>query len=69
MIAATGDAGRRTALLEEAFFRVHQDAPWLFLYAPDSVWALGEKASGWQPSVEGRVRIIRHREESRELGL
>lgn len=69
MIAATGDAGRRTALLEEAFFRVHQDAPWLFLYAPDSVWALGEKASGWQPSVEGRVRIIRHREESRELGF
>lgn len=62
MIAATGDAGRRITLLEEAFARVHHDAPWLFLYAPYSVWALGEKAAGWQPSVEGRVRITHHQD-------
>ncbi|WP_437891526.1 ABC transporter substrate-binding protein [Phytobacter sp. V91] len=62
MIAATPDTGQRAKLLEAAFARVHHDAPWLFLYAPDSVWALGEKAAGWQPSVEGRVRIIREQD-------
>lgn len=58
MIAATRDPARRTALLEAAFARVHEDAPWLFLYAPDTLWAVSEKAAGWQPSVEGRIRII-----------
>ncbi|MGA7584915.1 MAG: ABC transporter substrate-binding protein [Rouxiella badensis] len=57
-IAATQHAEQRQALLAQAFTLVHHDAPWLFLYAPDNHWTLGEKAKGWQPTFEGRVRII-----------
>lgn len=57
-IAATKNDAARAALMEQAFRLVHNDAPWLFLYAPDTHWALGAKVSGWQPTTEGRVRII-----------
>ncbi|AVF34390.1 ABC transporter substrate-binding protein [Rahnella sikkimica] len=57
-IAETTGSAQREHLLEQAFTRVHDDAPWLFLYSPHSRWALGEKAAGWTPSFEGRVRII-----------
>lgn len=56
--AATADEDQRNALMRQAFDRVHDDAPWLFLYAPDHRWALGPKAAGWQPCAEGRVRVV-----------
>lgn len=56
--AAIADIDQRTAIMRQAFTRVHDDAPWLFLYAPDHRWALGQKATGWQPCAEGRVRIL-----------
>jgi len=57
-ITTTTDADSRAPLLAQAFTLIHQDAPWLFLYAPDNLWALGPQAVGWQPGFEGRVRII-----------
>ncbi len=57
-IAATDNNNLRTIMMEQAFRLVHDDAPWLFLYAPYSRWALNPKAAGWQPTAEGRVRII-----------
>jgi len=56
--AATADGDQRAAMMRQAFTQVHDDAPWLFLYAPDHRWALGEKAHGWHPCAEGRVRIL-----------
>lgn len=61
--AATVDLDARTAKLREISAIVHDDVPWLFLYAPHSRWALAESsASGvaahWWPSDEGRVRVI-----------
>lgn len=57
-IAATKDNPARAKLMEQAFRLVHDDAPWLFLYAPDTHWAISARFSGWQPTAEGRVRII-----------
>lgn len=56
--ASQADAARRARLLQAAYRQVHQDVPWLFLYAPESRWLLGPRAQGWQASPEGRVRII-----------
>lgn len=56
--AATVDTVQRTELLRKISEVAHKDVPWLFLYAPHSRWALGGPASDWQPSPEGRVRII-----------
>lgn len=56
--AATANDSARARLLEQAFTLVHDDAPWLFLYAPDHRWAVAPRAAGWQPSAEGRVRVI-----------
>lgn len=53
-----GDIDVRTNLLRKIFQQVHHDAPWLFLYAPHSRWVLGSAAMHWQPSIEGRVRIV-----------
>jgi peptide/nickel transport system substrate-binding protein len=55
---AEADDSQRFALLQQAYALVQQDAPWLFLYAPHSRWLLGPAAAGWQPSAEGRVRIV-----------
>jgi peptide/nickel transport system substrate-binding protein len=61
--AATVDLERRTAKLREISAIVHDDVPWLFLYAPHSRWALTDPgdsvlAADWWPSDEGRVRVI-----------
>lgn len=60
--AATVDRELRTAKLREISAIVHDDVPWLFLYAPHSRWALADSANSalaanWWPSDEGRVRI------------
>jgi peptide/nickel transport system substrate-binding protein len=55
---------QRVKLLRHAFRIVHDDAPWLFLYAPRTLWLLGPLAGGWQPSAEGRVRITHSREDA-----
>lgn len=62
--AASVDSDRRTALLRRISNVVHQEVPWLFLYAPHSRWALGAAAAGWRPSAEGRVRIVADAPES-----
>lgn len=49
---------QRQVLLKQVFRVVHDEAPWLFLYAPQNRWLLGPAARGWNPSAEGRVRIV-----------
>jgi len=55
---AQRDGMQRAVLLGDAFRIVRDDAPWLFLYAPRTRWLIGPRARGWQPSAEGRVRIV-----------
>ncbi len=56
--AATADATARAACFARIVALVHDDAPWLALYAPDNLWGVGPRAQGWQPSDEGRVRVV-----------
>ncbi len=55
--AETGDDAQRNAIFAAAFRLVHEDAPWLFLYAPDRLWLRSPVQSGFIPSVEGRLRF------------
>jgi len=56
--AAQAEEEARHVLQQQAFRIVHDEAPWLFLYAPQNLWFQGPAAAGWQPSIEGRVRVV-----------
>lgn len=56
--AQSQDAAHRNKLLKEAFSIIHTEAPWIFLYTPYHQWLLSNKAKNWQPTIEGRVRIV-----------
>lgn len=55
--AATVDADARLERYREAMALVRDDAPWVFLYAPDYCWGVGAALAGWRPTAEGRVRL------------
>ena len=54
---AMPDSHRRQELYRKAYRMVHDDAPWIFLYNPILLWGLGPRARGWQPAIEGFVRL------------
>lgn len=51
------DEDERAVLFQRAFRIIRDDAPWVFLYAPALVWAVGEHLAGWEPDVDGVVRF------------
>ncbi len=51
--AATPDLSARRELYREAYRRVHDDPPWLYLYSPDALWLVSERVDGWEPTFEG----------------
>ena len=53
--AATPATAARRDLYRRAFRLLHDDAPWLSLYAPDLLWLKSVRLSGWEPSVTGLV--------------
>lgn len=56
MRAATAPAAR-AALSRRAFALLRDDAPWLFLYAPDLAWGVGPRLGDWRPDGDGIVRF------------
>ena len=55
--AAEPDQDRRAMVLARAFALVREDAPWLFLYAPDTLWLRAPGAVAVEPSCEDRLRF------------
>lgn len=55
--AATAERGARQAIYRDAYRRIRDDAPWIFLYHPSLWWGVGTRARGWQPSRDGRIRV------------
>ena len=51
------DEDTRTQLFRRAFTIARDDAPWVFLYAPHSAWAVGPRLATWQPSADGIIRL------------
>ena len=47
------DLETRRRLYQRMQHRIHDDAPWLFLYNPYEAWGVGAKAKGWQPQPGG----------------
>jgi peptide/nickel transport system substrate-binding protein len=59
--AATPDPERRAALYRGAARMLHDDAPWIYLYAAHWGWAVGPAAAGWRPAPEGWVDLASDR--------
>jgi peptide/nickel transport system substrate-binding protein len=54
----TVDPESRADLYRRIHRIVHQDAPWLFLYVPRHVYAVGPRLRGrWQPRPDGIVDL------------
>ena len=45
---ASTDTAEQTRLAREADARVHELAPWVFLWAPVDLWALSPEVTGWR---------------------
>ncbi|NLE75144.1 MAG: peptide ABC transporter substrate-binding protein [Chloroflexi bacterium] len=54
---ATAALDERRSLYRQAFRLIRDDAPWLFLYSPLTMWAVGPQGQGWRPSADGVVRL------------
>jgi len=55
--AATPAIAERRALYRRAARHLHDDAPWLFLYAPRLAWAVAPSLRAWSPGVDGCVDL------------
>lgn len=55
--AKTMDAGQREKLYQQLSAIILEDAPWLFLYYPQSLYGVAKSLKGWQPSLDGTVRL------------
>lgn len=51
------DAAKRKQLYERIAEIVHEDAPWLFLYAPKSIWGVS-KALKWEPQADDMLWVM-----------
>ncbi len=49
----TSDTLHRTALYRQAYALLREDAPWVFLYNPLQLAAIGSKLENWDPSTGG----------------
>lgn len=56
--ASEPDGNKRANCFSRALDLTQADAPWLFLYAPDSLWLRKAEASPMAPSPEGRLRPL-----------
>lgn len=54
---ATIDDHQRQALYRQAYGLIRDDAPWIFLYSPSLAWGIGPRARGWQPGIDGLIRL------------
>jgi peptide/nickel transport system substrate-binding protein len=53
----TVDVDQRALLYRAAARRLHQDAPWLYLYGPHLGWAVGPSEPGWRPTPDGLISL------------
>lgn len=58
--AATPSTRERRALYRRAARLLHDDAPWLYLYAPRLAWAVAPGMRAWIPSADGCVDLSAH---------
>ncbi len=53
------DNSERQEIYRQAYRQIHEDAPWVFMYAPLMVDGRGPALGGWQPGINGIVRFDR----------
>ncbi|MCP5156162.1 MAG: peptide ABC transporter substrate-binding protein [Ectothiorhodospiraceae bacterium] len=59
LASRTVDDVARRAVYHRAYRRLHDDAPWLFLYRPTAFWVLGRGAEGVGVTAQGLVHADR----------
>jgi peptide/nickel transport system substrate-binding protein len=52
----TVDQQERQRIYRTVYRLIRDDAPWIFLYRPESFWAIGSGVN-WGPSWDGVIRI------------
>ena len=51
--AATVETTERRAVYQQAYRRLVEDAPWLYLYSPDKLWLVRDGVDGFAPTYHG----------------
>jgi peptide/nickel transport system substrate-binding protein len=51
----TVDVQVREQIYRQAYRRIRDDAPWVFLYEPQLFWAAGARMRDWRPSADGLI--------------
>lgn len=54
---ATIDHEHRQMIYRQAYRRIRDDAPWVFLYSPLLSYGLGQNAANWKPGRDGLIRF------------
>ncbi len=53
------DTEKRANMYHEAEKIVAKDAPWIFLWVPQDIYAASNRITGWQPGSDGRINLHR----------
>lgn len=54
----TVDEFLRQTFYRRAYRLIRDDAPWIFLHNPTLIWAAGPRTHGWQPGIDGLIRVL-----------
>jgi len=53
------DSAKRAAMYHQAELIVSNDAPWIFLWVPQDIYAVRNGVTGWAPAPSGRINLHR----------
>jgi peptide/nickel transport system substrate-binding protein len=53
------DTEKRADMYHAAEKIVADEAPWIFLWVPQDIYAASNRITGWQPGSDGRINLHR----------
>jgi len=53
------DPAKRADMYHQAEKIVAEEAPWLFLWVPQDVYAISNRVTGWEPGADSRINLHR----------
>ncbi|MBI4182908.1 MAG: ABC transporter substrate-binding protein [Proteobacteria bacterium] len=53
------DVEKRAGMYHEAEKIVAEEAPWIFLWVPQDIYAVGSRLRGWEPGSDSRINLHR----------
>jgi len=53
------DPAKRADMYHQAEMIMVKDAPWIFLWVPQEIYAVNSRLRGWEPGSDGRINLHR----------